>query len=96
MALRSLDNALPITPERPKKQPKVAVPANKEKQFTDFGVNDENRVPLPQPVSSDASIDYVSSEHLKAFPDPDAKIQVLLGFLKFFRISFVNLPSLQF
>lgn len=76
MALRSLDNALPITPERPKKQAKTIIPAQKDKQLPDLGVNDENKAPVPQP-SADASIDYISSENLKAFQDPEAKIEVL-------------------
>ncbi|KAL0414735.1 UNVERIFIED_CONTAM: hypothetical protein Sradi_1675200 [Sesamum radiatum] len=77
MALRPLDNALPVTPERPKKQAKIVIPAHKEKQqLPELGVNDENKAPLPQPSSADASIDYISSEDLKAFQDPDVKIQV--------------------
>ncbi|KAK6161144.1 hypothetical protein DH2020_004525 [Rehmannia glutinosa] len=82
MALRSLDNALPITPERPKRQAKILISAHKEKQMADRGVNDENKVPLPQPPSTDASIDYISSENLKAFQDPDSKIQLLQLLLK--------------
>ncbi|CAK9318518.1 unnamed protein product [Citrullus colocynthis] len=62
MALRPIDNALPVTPERPKKQAKVAVPIQKR--------NDENQAPLPP--SADASIDYVSSENLKPLTDPDS------------------------
>lgn len=83
MALRPLDNALPITPERPKKQAKIIISAHKEKQVPDLGVNDENKVPLPPPLSTDASIDYISSENLKAFQDPNSKIQVFSIFLKF-------------
>ncbi|KAK4425858.1 hypothetical protein Salat_1779800 [Sesamum alatum] len=83
MALRPLDNALPITPERPKKQAKIVIPAHKEKQqLPDLGVNDENKAPLLQPSSADASIDYISSENLKAFQDPDVKIQGLVGGLE--------------
>ncbi|KAL2470353.1 ARM repeat superfamily protein [Abeliophyllum distichum] len=77
MALRPIDNALPITPERPKKQAKVTVLPHKEK--ADFGVNDENNVPLPPPLTADSSIDYTPSENLKPFPDPDVKIQGLVG-----------------
>ncbi|XP_015573413.1 uncharacterized protein LOC8278728 isoform X2 [Ricinus communis] len=74
MALRPIDNALPvITPERPKKQPKVAVSIQKQ---VEFGVNDENRAPLP--LSTDAVIDYISSENLKPMPDPEFKIQGLI------------------
>lgn len=73
MALRPIDNALPITPERPKKQAKVSAPIQKQ---AEFGVNDENKVPLPP--SADAVIDYISSENLKAIPDPESKIQVSL------------------
>ncbi|KAA8548939.1 hypothetical protein F0562_000623 [Nyssa sinensis] len=74
MALRSLDNALPITPERPRKQTKVAVSIQKQ---SDIGVNDENIAPLP-PTTADATIDYISSENLKALPDPEIKIQSLV------------------
>ncbi|KAK4405565.1 hypothetical protein Sango_0563000 [Sesamum angolense] len=83
MALRPLDNALPVTPERPKKQAKIVIPAHKEKQqLPQIDVNDENKAPLPQPSSADASIDYISSEDLKAFQDPDVKIQGLAGGLE--------------
>ena len=73
MALRSLDNALPTTLERPKKQAKVAVSIQKQ---SDFGVNDENKAPLPP--TADATIDYISSENLKAMPDPETQITVSL------------------
>ncbi|KAL2229759.1 crescerin-1 [Sesamum indicum] len=83
MALRPIDNALPVTPERPKKQAKIVIPAHNEKQqLPELVVNDENKAPLPQPSSADASIDYVSSENLKAFQDPDVKIQGLVGGLE--------------
>ncbi|KAL7144463.1 hypothetical protein ABFS83_07G013700 [Erythranthe nasuta] len=81
MALRSLDNALPMTPERPKKQAKIVISAKKEKQLSDFGVNDENIAPGPPP-STEASIDYISSENLEEFQDPEAKIQGLVGGLE--------------
>lgn len=81
MALRPLDNAMPIAAERPKKQAKIAISAHKEKNKPDIGVNDENREPLPPP-SADASIDYISSEDLKPFQDPNSKIQVSLDFLE--------------
>uniref|UniRef100_A0A5B7AX35 TOG domain-containing protein n=1 Tax=Davidia involucrata TaxID=16924 RepID=A0A5B7AX35_DAVIN len=74
MALRPLDNALPITQERPKKQSKVAVSIQKQ---SDIGVNDENRAPLP-PTTADVTIDYISSENLIALPDPEIKIQSLV------------------
>ncbi|KAF2289175.1 hypothetical protein GH714_029234 [Hevea brasiliensis] len=76
MALRPIDNALPLTPERPKKQAKVSVPIQKQ---AEFAVNDENKAPLP--LSADAAIDY-SSENLKAIPDPESKIQLLQLLLK--------------
>lgn len=71
MALRPIDNALPNTPERPKKPTKVAVPMQKQ---TDLGVNDENMAPLP--ATAEVTIDYISSENLKPISDPDSKIQV--------------------
>ncbi|XP_022137956.1 uncharacterized protein LOC111009242 [Momordica charantia] len=67
MALRPIDNALPITPERPKKQAKVVVPVQKR---NDSGVNDENKAPVPP--SADAAVDYVSSEDLKPLTNPDS------------------------
>ncbi|KAK4755663.1 hypothetical protein SAY87_009420 [Trapa incisa] len=81
MALRPLDNALPIAPlERPKKQAKLAVPTTVKKQQTDVAVvNDENQAPLPtHPSSGDAAIDYIPSENLSALPDPVLKIQSLM------------------
>lgn len=74
MALRSLDNALPVTLERPKKQAKVAVPT--KKQCDSAAVNDENRA--PQPIKAEAAIDYISSEDLKPIPDPETSIQSLV------------------
>ncbi|EOY06520.1 hypothetical protein QUC31_016227 [Theobroma cacao] len=74
MALRPIDNALPITPERPKKQAKVSVPV--QKKPSEFGVNDENKAPLPP--SADASVDYIPSENLKPFQDPESIIQSLI------------------
>ncbi|WCJ23493.1 ARM repeat superfamily protein [Euphorbia peplus] len=73
MALRPIDNALPLTPERPKMQVKVSNPMQKQ---LEFGVNDENIVP----VATDAAvvIDYISSENLKPIPDPELKIQGLV------------------
>ncbi|KAJ0034525.1 hypothetical protein Pint_24523 [Pistacia integerrima] len=74
MALRPIDNALPTTtPERPKKQVKISVPIQKQ---PDFGVNDENKAPMPP--SSDAAIDYISSENLEAITDPESKLQGLI------------------
>ncbi|XP_021806264.1 TOG array regulator of axonemal microtubules protein 2 [Prunus avium] len=70
MALRPIDNALPTTPERPKKQTKVPVSIQKQPEF---GVNDENQAPLPA-ATIDATIDYISSENLKPISDPDFKI----------------------
>lgn len=65
MALRNIDNALPISQERPKKLPKLS-------KQPEIGVNDENNpVPLPE-----SSVDYVASEDLKPFPDPESSVQV--------------------
>ncbi|KAL8239016.1 hypothetical protein R6Q59_015583 [Mikania micrantha] len=81
MALRSLDNTLPISPERPKKTIKVmnSIPVSKPKQPADPKVNNENRVPL-DPVGTPAvdSIDYISSEDLKPISDPDVKFKSLM------------------
>lgn len=80
MALRPLDNAMPIAQERPKKQAKVVITTQKQ---PDLGVNDENKAPLPPISTGDASIDYVPSENLKAIVDPEIKIQVNQCFLDF-------------
>ncbi|KAB2067808.1 hypothetical protein ES319_A09G253600v1 [Gossypium barbadense] len=80
MALRPIDNALPTTPERPKKQAKLSIPIQTQKKPSDFGVNEENKAsPLPPPPPpADASVDYISSEKLKPFEDPESKIQGLV------------------
>lgn len=73
MALRPIDNSLPVAPERPKKHVKVvSVPIQKQ---SEVGVNDENKAPLP-----DSTIDYISSDDLKPISDPESKIQVSLFF----------------
>ncbi|KAF9604933.1 hypothetical protein IFM89_011300 [Coptis chinensis] len=69
MALRSLDNNLPTTPERPKKLAKVTT-------ILPISTNDENKLPVP--VSADHAIDYVLSEDLEAITDPEIKIQSLM------------------
>ncbi|KAL6532473.1 hypothetical protein OROGR_014443 [Orobanche gracilis] len=85
MALRPIDNELPMMAhERPKKHVKMILSAHRENKLPDLGVNDENKVPLPQQSSTttDASIDYISSENLQPFQDPDSKIQGLVGGLE--------------
>ncbi|KAG9443781.1 hypothetical protein H6P81_015121 [Aristolochia fimbriata] len=71
MALRSLDNALPLSPERPKKIAKVAVslPCTPPKTV----VNDENTGPM------DPAPEYVASHDLKALNEPEAKVEALLN-----------------
>ncbi|KAK7842380.1 uncharacterized protein LOC111988498 [Quercus suber] len=71
MALRPIDNALPTTPERPKKQAKVVVPIQKQ---SDSIVNDENKAPS----AADATVEYILSENLKAVSNPESKIQSLI------------------
>ncbi|KAF3966497.1 hypothetical protein ACB098_02G045900 [Castanea mollissima] len=71
MALRPIDNALPTTPERPKKQAKVVVPIQKQ---SDYIVNDENKAPS----AADATVEYILSENLEAIPNPESKIQSLI------------------
>ncbi|KAL5984576.1 hypothetical protein ACLOJK_018681 [Asimina triloba] len=66
-----LANALPTTPERPKKVAKVAV--SSVRNLPDPGVNDENVAPM---AAMDPTPDYVASEDAKPFPDPEAKIKV--------------------
>ncbi|XP_058083530.1 uncharacterized protein LOC131231380 [Magnolia sinica] len=73
MALRSLDNALPTTPERPKKVAKVT--PSPIRNPPDSGVNDENAAPT---TVVDPTPDYITSKDLKPLPDPEAKIQGLL------------------
>ncbi|KAK7289938.1 hypothetical protein RIF29_03993 [Crotalaria pallida] len=74
MALRPIDNALPTTPDRPKKLPKISTPTQKQQPPRTL-VNDENHAPVP---SADATIDYISSDNLKPISDPEAKIQSLI------------------
>ncbi|XP_010921833.2 uncharacterized protein [Elaeis guineensis] len=81
MALRSLDNALPATIERPKKVPKIVAPAVKISSPADVPrgcsvMNDENAAPPPKAVEQ--SSEYIASEDLKALPDPETKIASLL------------------
>ncbi|XP_022761221.1 TOG array regulator of axonemal microtubules protein 1-like [Durio zibethinus] len=76
MALRPIDNALPIPPERPKKQAKVSIPI--QKKPSECGVKDENKAPLPPSENRDASVDYISSENLKPFQDPESNIHSLV------------------
>ncbi|XP_068660996.1 uncharacterized protein [Aristolochia californica] len=71
MALRSLDNALPLSPERPKKIAKVA--ANLIRSPPESVVNDENTAPM------DPTPEYAASHDLKALPEPEAKLQGLLN-----------------
>ncbi|XP_077243325.1 ARM repeat superfamily protein [Tasmannia lanceolata] len=72
MALRSLDNSLPLSPERPKKVAKIA---GTIRNPPDSCINDENTVPT---TVADSVIDYIASEDLKALTDPKGKIQDLL------------------
>ncbi|XP_019181212.1 PREDICTED: uncharacterized protein LOC109176209 [Ipomoea nil] len=83
MALRPLDNALPVISERPKKLAKIAAPTkNPNQKHPDLlsVKNDENMAPVPPP--GDAAVDYIPSENLEAVADPDAKIQDLVGGLE--------------
>lgn len=65
MALRNIENALPISQERPKKLPKLS-------KQPEIGLNDENNpVVLPE-----SAIEYVASENLKPVPDPALSVQV--------------------
>ncbi|KAI3864073.1 hypothetical protein MKW98_031665 [Papaver atlanticum] len=76
MALRSLDNALPTTPERPKKIARVSVLPVSKKPNSDIIVNDENQAPVP--VSSEPIIEYISSEDLNPISEPESKINGLM------------------
>nr|XP_043629696.1 TOG array regulator of axonemal microtubules protein 1 [Erigeron canadensis] len=82
MALRSLDNTLPLSPERPKKTLKVAnlMAKSKPKQPVDSTVNDENKAPPLDSVVAPVidSVDYVLSEFLKPISDPDVKFKGLM------------------
>ncbi|GAA0140842.1 non-motor microtubule binding protein [Lithospermum erythrorhizon] len=84
MALRSLDNALPIALERPKKQPKSsAISTPSLIKQTDIAMNDENKAPCNVPPQTlEASIEYILSENLKPLTDPETKIQGLVGGLE--------------
>lgn len=65
MALRNIENALPISQERPKKLPKLS-------KQPEISLNDENN-PVVVPEST---VEYVASENLKPFPDPESSVQV--------------------
>ncbi|KAL1220531.1 hypothetical protein V5N11_003240 [Cardamine amara subsp. amara] len=67
MALRNIENALPISQERPKKLLKLS-------KQPEIGQNDENN-PVHVPEST---VEYVSSEDLTPFPDPESSVQRLL------------------
>ncbi|PWA98894.1 ARM repeat superfamily protein [Artemisia annua] len=83
MALRSLDNTLPLSPERPKKTIKVTnLIAKKAKQVAGPDVNNENVAPVDTAAPVVDAVDYVLSENLEAFSDPDVKIQMLQLLLK--------------
>lgn len=73
MALRSLDNALPTTPERPKKVAKIVGPL--KSPTLDSSVNDENLAPT---ANVDPGAEYIASEDLQALLDPDTKMKDLL------------------
>ncbi|CAI0626874.1 unnamed protein product [Linum tenue] len=78
MALRPIDNALPVPPpERPMKQLKASVPAAAQKE-PESKANDENTAPPLQPPAGEASIDYVPSEQLVAIEDPISEIQEMI------------------
>ncbi|KAM7278568.1 hypothetical protein ACFE04_005702 [Oxalis oulophora] len=70
MALRLIDNVLPIAPDNLKKQKKITLTVQKQ---SDLGANDENKAPV-----GDVTIDYISTENLEAIPDPESKIQSLI------------------
>ncbi|XP_039129749.1 uncharacterized protein LOC120265838 [Dioscorea cayenensis subsp. rotundata] len=75
MALRSLDNALPASLERPRKAPKIS-PA---KPPLYPSINNENSsLTPPPPKPADQSIEYISSENLAALSDPQNKIKSVL------------------
>ncbi|KAG9132787.1 hypothetical protein Leryth_014065 [Lithospermum erythrorhizon] len=82
MALRSLDNALPIALERPKKQPKSsAISTPSLIKQTDIMNDEKPRFPCVPPRLK-ASIEYILSENLKPLTDPETKIQGLVGGLE--------------
>jgi hypothetical protein len=67
MALRNIENALPISQERPKKLAKLS-------KQPEIGLNDENN-----PVAvAESTVEYVASENLKPFSDPESSVQRLL------------------
>ncbi|KAG7547411.1 CLASP N-terminal domain [Arabidopsis suecica] len=67
MALRNIENALPISQERPKKLAKLS-------KNPEIGLNDENN-PVVVPEST---VEYVASENLEPFSDPESSVQRLL------------------
>ncbi|EPS60842.1 hypothetical protein M569_13958, partial [Genlisea aurea] len=79
MALRPIDNALPITPERPKKYAKMMIPAQKEKQEIPAAKGENN---LPKALPEDASIDYVQSADLEPLQDLETTLEDIVGGLE--------------
>ncbi|CAN8324660.1 unnamed protein product [Cochlearia groenlandica] len=62
MALRNIDNALPMSQERPKKMTKLS-------KQTEICLNDENNHAA---ASIEPAIEYVASENLKPLTDPES------------------------
>ncbi|URE29331.1 CLASP N terminal [Musa troglodytarum] len=83
MALRSLDNALPTSMERPRKVAKVATPPPPAaaKKPAPAALPPDSRVSeekAPPPPAVEQSVEYVASEELKPLSDPHTKLAVLL------------------
>lgn len=77
MALRSLDNTLPTTPERPKKIAKIVGPTARTPPLVSVsGVNDENSAPTAGAEIVDPTPDYIASKDLNALPDPESILNV--------------------
>ncbi|GMH08308.1 hypothetical protein Nepgr_010148 [Nepenthes gracilis] len=80
MALRPIDNALPIITDRDRAKKLVKIPVRIHNKPSDLGANNENGDQLPP--NADATIDYISSADLKPIKDPEGSIQLLQLLLK--------------
>ncbi|GMH20047.1 hypothetical protein Nepgr_021888 [Nepenthes gracilis] len=76
MALRPIDDAIPVTVDRDrvKKQAKAALDIQNKQP--DFVKNNENGDRLP--ATAETTIDYIPSGDLKPLTDPEAKIESLV------------------
>ncbi|XP_010440244.1 PREDICTED: crescerin-1-like [Camelina sativa] len=74
MALRNIENALPISQERPKKLAKLSKQSEIVSKQPEIALKDENN-PVAVPEST---VEYVASENLKPIQDPESSVKRLV------------------